>query len=88
LLKFMETKWNLPAMTYRDANATNMFEFFDFDRPAFAEPPTLAAPLNPFVGPLPATSGSPGFHPVATGVPASSLPPAGYTVSAPPRRWW
>jgi phospholipase C len=89
LLKFMETKWNLPAMTYRDANATNMYEFFDFDRPpAFAEPPTLAAPLNPFVGPLPATSGSPGFHPIATGVQASSLPPAGYTVSAPPRRWW
>src|SRR5580704_10892451 len=71
LLKFMETKWNLPAMTYRDANATNMFEFFDFHGPPdFAEPPTLAAPLNPFVGPLPAGSGSPGFHPIATGVPA------------------
>jgi phospholipase C len=88
LLKFMETKWNLPAMTYRDANATNMFEFFDFEWPAFAEPPTVAAPLNPFVGPLPADSGSPGFHPIATGVAASTLPPAGYTVSTPPRRWW
>jgi hypothetical protein len=85
LLKFVETKWNLPAMTYRDANATNMFEFFKFEgRPHFIEPPTLQAPLNPFVGPLPANSGSPGFHPIATGVSADSLPPAAFRVSAPP----
>ncbi len=85
LLKFVETKWNLPAMTYRDANATNMFEFFKFEgRPHFIEPPPLQAPLNPFVGPLPAGSGSPGFHPIATGVPANSLPPAAFRVSSPP----
>jgi phospholipase C len=88
ILKFVETKWNLPAMTYRDANARDMYEFFDFKapRPPFAEPPTLRAPLNPFVGPLPANSGSPGFHPIATGVPASSLPPARYHVTTPPKR--
>ena len=68
LLKFMETKWNLPAMTYRDANATNMFEFFDFHGPpAFAEPPSLAAPLNPFVGPLPAGRVRRAFTPLRRG---------------------
>ena len=30
VLKLVETKWNLPAMTYRDANAENMLDFFDF----------------------------------------------------------
>jgi phospholipase C len=87
LLKFVETKWNLPAMTYRDANAGAMLEFFDFSgRPPFEHPPKLAAPLNPFEGPLPATSGSPGFHPIATPVDAAGLPPARYRVQHPPRR--
>ena len=85
LLKFVETKWNLPAMTYRDANAGPMLEFFDFRGRPFEDPPHLAAPLNPFVGPLPATSGSPGFHPIATPVDATTLPPAKYRVSHPPR---
>jgi phospholipase C len=39
---FIERKWNLPAMTYRDANAHPMTDYFDFSRPAFAEPPRLA----------------------------------------------
>ncbi len=83
LLKFVETKWNLPAMTYRDANAHNMLEFFDLtaSRPPFAEPPVLKAPLNPFVGPLPASSFSSGFHPIAKGVRASTLPPHAYRLS-------
>jgi phospholipase C len=87
ILKFVETKWNLPAMTYRDANAQNMLDFFHprNKRPPFAEPPTVTAPLNPFIGPLPANSGSPGFHPIATGVPASELPPAKFRRSSPPR---
>jgi hypothetical protein len=64
-----------------------MLEFFDFSgRPPFEHPPELAAPLNPFEGPLPASSGSPGSHPIATGVEASSLPPAKYRVQHPPRR--
>lgn len=86
LLKFVETKWNLPAMTYRDANAGAMLEFFDFKARPFGHPPKLAAPLNPFVGPLPASSGAPGFHPIATPVDAASLPPAKYRVQHPPRR--
>ena len=40
---FIERKWNLPAMTFRDANAHPMTDYFDFRRPAFAKPPKLAA---------------------------------------------
>ena len=29
--KFIETKWNLGALTYRDANADNLLDCFDFD---------------------------------------------------------
>jgi phospholipase C len=45
VLKFIETKWNLPALTFRDANASDFMDCFDFDAPAFATPPQLAAPL-------------------------------------------
>ncbi|MCU1462477.1 MAG: hypothetical protein JWO37_2552 [Acidimicrobiales bacterium] len=47
ILKLIETKWNLPALTYRDANADDLLDFFDFTSPAFAEPPALAAAANP-----------------------------------------
>jgi phospholipase C len=42
---FIEHKWNLPAMTFRDANAQPMTDYFDFRAPVapFAEPPRLAA---------------------------------------------
>jgi phospholipase C len=41
----VEAKWNLPAMTYRDANANNMLDMLDLHHPAFLEPPALAQPL-------------------------------------------
>jgi phospholipase C len=41
---FIERKWNLPAMTFRDANASPMTDYFDFRAPSFAKPPRLAAP--------------------------------------------
>jgi phospholipase C len=46
---FIERKWNLPAMTFRDANAQPMTDYFDFRRAAFRRPPPLAAapPLGP-----------------------------------------
>jgi phospholipase C len=45
ILKLVETKWNLPAMTYRDANASNLLDFVDLrSAPAFREPPALPAP--------------------------------------------
>jgi phospholipase C len=40
---FIERKWNLPAMTFRDANARPMTDYFDFREPAFSTPPKLAA---------------------------------------------
>ena len=45
ILKLVETKWNLPALTFRDANAANMLDMLDFRLPAFRQPPRLAAPL-------------------------------------------
>jgi phospholipase C len=48
ILKFIETRWNLPALTRRDAAANAMLEFFDFTQPSFAVPPTLpAAVIDP-----------------------------------------
>jgi phospholipase C len=46
---FIERKWNLPAMTFRDANAAPMTDYFDFRKAAFAKPPRIAAapPLGP-----------------------------------------
>jgi phospholipase C len=45
ILKLVETKWNLPALTYRDANAAAMLDMLDLRRPSFATPPRLAQPL-------------------------------------------
>ena len=55
---FIERKRNLPGMTFRDANANPMTDYFDFRRAAFAGPPRLAearrgAPARPGGGPLP-----------------------------------
>jgi phospholipase C len=69
ILKLIETKWNLGAMTYRDANASNLLDSLDLDgQPAFAEPPTLAAPR-------PAGLCKPG-------TPGGPIPPSGAIVPA------
>ena len=49
ILRFVETKWNLPALTFRDANAADLTDYFDFAHAAFMRPPKLAAapPLAP-----------------------------------------
>jgi phospholipase C len=41
MLAFIESKWNLPAMTFRDANAAPMTDYFDFKHAAFMKPPAL-----------------------------------------------
>jgi phospholipase C len=41
----VEKKWNLPALTRRDANARNLLDMLDLQTPAFAHPPKLAQPL-------------------------------------------
>jgi phospholipase C len=44
ILRFIEARYGLPALTRRDANADAMFDFFDFTRPSFATPPNIAEP--------------------------------------------
>jgi phospholipase C len=51
VLAFLERKWNLPAMTLRDANANDMLDFLDLGalergEPTFPVLPKLAAPGN------------------------------------------
>ncbi len=72
ILKLVETKWNLPAMTYRDANANGFEDMIDLNRsPAFLHPPTLASPLDPATSTCPATG--PGQIP-----PPGAVVPAGH----------
>jgi phospholipase C len=49
VLAMLERKWNLPALTYRDANANDMTDFLDMTalaagKPVFPRLPALAAP--------------------------------------------
>ena len=70
----VEAKWNLPAMTYRDANAANMLDLLDLRRPAFLRPPKLAEPLlGTDPGALSCSTSGPG-----------TIPPPG-SVTPPPR---
>jgi phospholipase C len=43
ILRFIEYRYGLPALTNRDANADPMLEMFDFSSPQLADPPTLPA---------------------------------------------
>jgi phospholipase C len=43
MLKFIETRWNLPALNKRDAAQQDMTEFFDFSNPPWMTPPTPPA---------------------------------------------
>ncbi|HEU5403847.1 MAG TPA: alkaline phosphatase family protein [Terriglobales bacterium] len=46
ILKFIETRFNLPSLTARDANDSDMLDFFDFSNPSWMTPPTL--PVQPW----------------------------------------
>jgi phospholipase C len=41
VLRFIETRFDLPALTNRDANADPLLELFDFANPPFLTPPKL-----------------------------------------------
>jgi phospholipase C len=43
ILATIEHKWNLPACTRRDANATTLMDFLDTSKAPLLEPPALAA---------------------------------------------
>ena len=42
ITRFLETRFELAALSGRDANADPLTDMFDFDKPAFATPPMLA----------------------------------------------
>jgi phospholipase C len=51
ILKLIETKWNLPPLTRRDAEADNLLDSLDLaGPPAFARPPDLPAPALAALG--------------------------------------
>jgi phospholipase C len=63
---FIERKWNLPALTFRDANADPMTDYFDFTRkPAFLQAPRLAP--APALGPGLAKCRADGLNPPLPG---------------------
>jgi phospholipase C len=79
----VEAKWNLPALTFRDANANNMLDMLDLHRPAFRTPPALARPLlavDP--GALKCNTSGPGTIPP----PGSVTPPHHHHHHHPPHR--
>jgi len=41
ILRFIETRFDLPALTNRDANADPMLDLFDFSSPRLLDPPGL-----------------------------------------------
>jgi phospholipase C len=45
ILAMVERKWNLPALTNRDAAARDLMDFLDLSHRSFAQPPALAQPL-------------------------------------------
>jgi phospholipase C len=45
VLATIEHKWNLPALTLRDANAATVMDFLDPGTPALLHPPAIDAPL-------------------------------------------
>jgi phospholipase C len=58
ILKLVERKFNLPALTDRDANADDLLDSVDFDHdPAFLTPPALPASHNNGVDALCAAAG-------------------------------
>ncbi|HEX7443936.1 MAG TPA: alkaline phosphatase family protein [Acidimicrobiales bacterium] len=70
-LKLVETKWNLPVLTNRDAVADDLLDSVDLTAPpAFLKPPKLAA------GPDPALQAGC----LSTG--SGTIPPAGYVTTA------
>jgi phospholipase C len=66
IIATIAAKWNLPALTYRDAQAATLVDYLNLSGPpAFATPPTLAAPALP--------AGLPGGSVCVSGPPAPTI---------------
>ena len=63
ILKFIERKWNLGALTLRDANSDDLSDCLNFHKPAFLNPPTLPPPALAASNPPACTPGDPGTIP-------------------------
>jgi len=96
IIATIRAKWNLPALTYRDAQATTLADFLDLSSPpAFLTPPKLAAPSNPTLGlgacdtiPQPVIQPAPGVSGSSTVVSqAASQGPGQRIVAAHPKNW-
>jgi phospholipase C len=76
ILKFIERKWNIGALTFRDANADDLFDCLNFvSPPAFLDPPTLPEPALAASDAPVCTPGDPGTIPPPSAVsPAPSAP--------------
>ncbi len=46
ILRFVEARFDLPALTHRDANAEPPFDMFDFSHPVLTVPHLAAAPVD------------------------------------------
>jgi phospholipase C len=81
VLKLIETKWNLPAITSRDANADDLLDCLDFVRPpAFLDPPVLPDP-GLVANPTGCTPGDPG-GPIPPLTPSAASEPSGMSAGA------
>lgn len=70
ILKFIETRYGLTALTARDAAADPMLDMFDFNTAAFATPPSFTAPTV-----------TPCTAPTISQQPASQTALSGHTVT-------
>ena len=73
ILAFLARKWNLPALTYRDANANDLIDFLDLNALAAGQPPFPELPALGGPGDTPAAlaclSTGPGTIPPASVAP-------------------
>jgi phospholipase C len=92
VLATIEAKWNLPAMTYRDANARTVADFLDTSTAALREPPQLASTGSPLAGELRCSAADPKLpilpaqKPTPKPRPKESTTTAGFRRRAPRRR--
>ncbi len=80
ILAFLQRKWNLPALTWRDANANDLSDFFDLEamaagKPTFPSLPSLPATAYDSATLACSTSGPGVIPPPDSILPVDALPP-------------